>query len=243
MTTPKKHAGIIAAGHGSRLHATHPQTPKPLVIVQGKPLVHWVVSSLCSTGVDALTILLNSRGDAVRRYLEKEFTSITWDFLREDTASSWESFRLVSRRIAEKTAHFHISTVDALIPPKDAQRFIQGAFLPLSDKTLPEAALALTGYVDDEKPLWADIDKDGIVSAIGAQASRKDAVTCGLYALSRPLAQDMPVAAQYSRLRDYWTHLISNGTKVRGIRLTDTVDVDRPEDFPAAEKVTSCFSV
>ena len=39
-------AGIIAAGAGSRLAKSHPDTVKPLIGVSGKPLIHWVVDGL-----------------------------------------------------------------------------------------------------------------------------------------------------------------------------------------------------
>ena len=38
--------------------------------------------------------------------------------------------------------------------------------------------------MEDEKPLWAATDPSGRVTAFGDAASRKDAVTCGLYALT-----------------------------------------------------------
>lgn len=232
-------AGIIAAGEGSRLRAAAPG-PKPLVEVGGKPLVHWVVLSLRAAGARSLTLLHNSSGDAVRAYLKGAFPDLAWTFLRKDTASSWESFRLVSGTLAAKSERFLLSTTDALVPPADAARFAAEAFAPLGGAA-PAAALALTRFVEDEKPLWADVGPDGRVSALGEKARRREAVTCGLYALSAAAADAMPPAAAHSRLRDWWSALIEGGVRVRGVLLSQTVDVDRPEDLAAAEKVTSCF--
>lgn len=234
-------AGIIAAGLGSRLKPHNPGLPKPLVRVAGKPLVHWVVSSLQSAGVDSITILLNTSGDTVRKYLEEVFSGIQWRFLRKDTASSWESFRLVSRKLSESEEKFLISTVDALIPPASMAHFAHQAFKPCGGKNSPSAAMALTRFVEDEKPLWADTDASGRITDLGECASQRTAVTCGLYALSSSLTAAMPAASKYGRLRDYWGGLINNGQPVRGVLLKDTVDVDRPEDLPAAEKVITCF--
>lgn len=232
-------AGIIAAGHGERLAGAHPRTVKPLVPVRGKPLVHWVVSGLRSAGTRSLVVLLNTDGDAVREYLEAEFRDLEWTFLRRDTGSSWESFRLVSRTLSERAEEFLVSTVDALIPPAETARFSREAFSP----PRPAAALALTRFVEDEKPLWADVDESGAVTALGPKAVERRAVTCGLYALSRPAVSGMKEASAFGRLRDFWIDLVGSGRPVRGLVLADTVDVDRPDDLPAAEKVVSCFDV
>lgn len=236
MTGNMKSAGIIAAGLGSRLKPHSPGLPKPLVRVAGKPLVYWVVSGLRDAGAGSITILLNTSGDPVRTYLEDVFADIKWCFLCKNTASSWESFRLVSKNLAESQTKFLVSTVDALIPPTSIAHFVQQAF-----EQKAAAAMALTRFVEDEKPLWADTDTSGRITALGEHASRRSAVTCGLYALSSSLAAAMPAASKYGRLRDYWSGLINDGQSVRGVLLKDSVDVDRPEDLPAAEKVITCF--
>ncbi|MFH2202510.1 MAG: NTP transferase domain-containing protein [Elusimicrobiota bacterium] len=244
MTAPLARAGIIAAGLGSRLSAAHPDTPKPLVPVRGKPLVYWVVANLRSAGIRHITILLNTSGDAVRTYLEENFADLHWRFLRRDTASSWESFRLVSRTLAQDSGDFMISTVDALIRPADIARFSGEALAPATGGApSPAAALALTGFVEDEKPLWAQRDAAGNICALGEDVSPEQrlSVTCGLYALTRALPEAMPAAAAHGKLRSYWTDLIRSGAVVRGVLLQDTIDVDRPEDLSAAEKVISCY--
>lgn len=235
-----KAAGIIAAGLGSRLKAAHPEVPKPLVPVRGRPLVEWVVSGLRKAGAESIVILLNSGGDAVRAHLHEKFPQIGWTFLRADTASSWESFRMVSLELADRADRFLISTTDALLAPADVASFSRQALLETAGRQ-PEAALALTRFVDDEKPLFADVDDHGFVTAAGDAARTRGAVTCGLYALTRRAAGELPAPAACARLRDFWIRLVAGGRPVRGVLLGDAVDVDRPADLPAAEKVTSSF--
>ncbi|MDE2292707.1 MAG: NTP transferase domain-containing protein, partial [Elusimicrobia bacterium] len=171
-------AGIIAAGLGERLRGSHPGLPKPLLPVAGRPLVHWVVSGLLAAGVERLTILFNSRGDAARAALERDFPRAALRFLRADTPTSFASFRLVAGTLAAEEEAFLMSTVDALIPPAEARRFAAEA---LAGSPRPWAAVALTRFVEDEKPLWTELGGDGLVRAFG-DAARHDAVTCGLYA-------------------------------------------------------------
>ncbi len=223
-------AGVIAAGRGSRLAASHPGLPKPLVPVAGRPLIHWVASGLAAAGARELTVLTNGHGGAIPPSLAAAFPDLAFDFVSADTASSFESFRLVSRRLAERGDDFMVSTADALLPATDVRRFWDECRAARA-----EAGLALTDHVDDEKPLWADLDEAGLVTAVGDDARTRRRVTGGLYYLTRAAAARLPEAAAHGRLRDFWRALVSSGTRVAGVALSKTLDVDRPEDVAAAD--------
>jgi NDP-sugar pyrophosphorylase family protein len=221
-------AAIIAAGEGSRLSRL--SAIKPLVLIAAKPLISWVVAGLRSSGCEDLVVLTNSRGGEVAPRLTAAFPGVNFDFVTADTASSFESFRLVSLRLAETEEEFIVSTVDALIRPEDVARFIAECRAANA-----AAGLALTRHVDDEKPLWADVGPNGRVTALGEDATAKDAVTCGLYYMTRKAAATLPQAARHARLRDFWRELVASGAVVRGVILSKSLDVDRPEDLAAAE--------
>lgn len=235
------HAGIIAAGLGERLQGAG--VAKPLVPVAGRPLVHWTVEALARAGVGAVTILLNSRGQEVRRSLESAFPRLAWRFLEWDSPSSWESFRRVSTDLACETDRFLISTVDALLRPSDVAAFARRALAPPEGESFrTDATLAVTSFVEDEKPLWVDLGVDGRVTAVGADARQHRWVTCGLYGMSRAAAEGLS-GRTHERLRDYWTALAREGARVTAVTFEKTVDVDRPEDVASAEtflRETTC---
>jgi NDP-sugar pyrophosphorylase family protein len=224
-------AGVIAAGEGSRLARSHPGVVKPLVPVAGRPLSHWVIGGLRGAGARRITVLTNSRGTAVPPSLRAAFADVAFDFLSADTASSYESFRLVARRLARDADAFLVSTIDALIPAAEIARFWESCA-----SSRPAAGLALTAYVDDENPLWADVDGAGLVTAVGDDARLKSRVTCGLYYLTRDAAARLPEPSTHARLRDFWRSLVASRARVLGVDLTKTLDVDRPEDVAAAEE-------
>ncbi|MBI3288259.1 MAG: NTP transferase domain-containing protein, partial [Elusimicrobia bacterium] len=193
MTRPEFVAGVIAAGEGSRL-ARHAPLVKPLIPVAGRPLAHWVVDGLKIAGARRVTVLTNSRGGDVPPSLSAAFPGLPFDFTTADTASSFESFRLVARRLARDADSFLISTVDALITPSEVARFLAECRAARAD-----AGLALTRFVDDEKPLWADVGQDGLVTAVGDRARSLGAVTCGLYYLTAATAALLPEAGAHAR--------------------------------------------
>lgn len=221
-------AGIIAAGEGSRLAQASP-LPKPLIPVAGKPLIHWIAESLAFADCREVTVLTNSRGAAVPPSLAAAFPRTRFDFVTADTASSFESFRLVALRLAEKADRFVISTTDALLPPADLKAFLDACL-----RANAVAGLALTSFVDDEKPLWADLDASGRVAALGESARERKFVTSGIYYMTRAAVSRLPDAGAHGRLRDFLAAL-ARDAKVLGVPLSKTLDVDRPEDLAAAE--------
>ncbi len=223
-------AGIIAAGHGERLARSHPGTVKPLVPVAGSPLCHWVAGSLIKAGLADITLVHNSSGRAVRASLTSSFPKAVWSFLERDTASSWETFRILATALAASGEPFIVSTVDALAAPAEVARFAHEARARQAD-----AALALTDFIDDEKPLYADLGEDGLIKSLGAAAKTRALATVGLYYLTPALARRMPEAGRFGKLRDYLSELVASGARVAGVRLEKTIDVDRPEDIRTAE--------
>ncbi len=56
---------ILAAGRGTRLQPLTDETPKPLLTVAGKPLIHWQIEALAQAGVTDLIINLHHLGEQI----------------------------------------------------------------------------------------------------------------------------------------------------------------------------------
>jgi choline kinase len=63
-------AVILAAGNGGRLHPRTRHTPKPLIEVNGTPIIGHVLAALRASGVRDAVIVLGYRGEQVRAALE-----------------------------------------------------------------------------------------------------------------------------------------------------------------------------
>jgi len=62
-------AMILAAGRGERMRPLTDLTPKPLLEVRGKPLIHWHLERLAAGGVQEVVINLSWLGDRIRAAL------------------------------------------------------------------------------------------------------------------------------------------------------------------------------
>ena len=60
---------VLAAGRGERLRPLTDLTPKPMLLVRGKPLVVWHLEALARAGVREVVINLSWLGESIRRGL------------------------------------------------------------------------------------------------------------------------------------------------------------------------------
>jgi len=223
--------GIFAAGEGSRLREAYPGLIKPMVPVAGRPLIEWTVRLLMSAGIKDIVILLNSKGAPAREHLKRAVPEARFVFLMKDTASSYESFRLVSQTIAGEADSFLLSTVDAFYEPSALRSFIE-----VAENGAADAVLGVTAEIEDEKPLWADLSSSGRIVALGEECRERKFATSGVYYMTAGVAQDMPPASTYTALRQYLGSLVRGGAAVDGALMPHSVDVDDAKDIALAER-------
>ena len=125
-----------------------------------------------------------------------------------------------------------IATVDSIMAAESFRAFLEHAASCPADALV----LGLTGHVDDEKPLWATLDrKTGRIARLGEPHS--GLVTAGVYVL--PAQRPAEPAGGFARLRDYLGWLVSSGHPVHGIDIGRVFDIDRVQDVAAAERALS----
>jgi NDP-sugar pyrophosphorylase family protein len=198
--------GVIAAGRGSRLKGLG--VPKPMVEVGGVPLIEHVLENFQAAGVVSAAVIFNAA----------------------EEGSSLESFREILDGAPK--GRLLVSTVDAYCPRPDFVRFAEEAARTSTDTTV----LAVTGFVDDEKPLWVTTTRKGRVTVVGGSSG--DGVTAGIYVIpERVRRMRIPDSLSLPRLRDFLAWLCKSGEPMQAIAVGKVVDVDRAEDLESAEEL------
>ncbi|MDB5669450.1 MAG: putative Nucleotidyl transferase [Alphaproteobacteria bacterium] len=226
--------GIIAAGHGERLRSGGWMGSKAMLPVAGLPLIDHALDRFATNGLEQVSVLINESSVDCRNHIAARRPPPSIHLIIRTTPSSFASFALLAGWLAGARAV--ITTVDALMPAAEFARFlVAAAQLP------PDAiGLGLTRQVDDEAPLWAEMDPaDGRIRRLGGAPAAH--VTAGLYAL--PAQMPALAGEEFPRLRDYLARLVDEGHKVYGIDLHQVLDVDRPHDLVQAERAVSSWSV
>lgn len=72
---------ILAAGKGTRLRPHTESTPKPLLEVQGRPILDWIIGAL--PPVDRLVVVVNYLAEQIEKYLAKQQHIRNWTTVRQ----------------------------------------------------------------------------------------------------------------------------------------------------------------
>ncbi|HYD49019.1 MAG TPA: NDP-sugar synthase [Terriglobales bacterium] len=224
-------AAILAAGLGERLQQVGIATPKPLLPVAGKALIDHTLAGVVAAGLTTVAGIVNEIHDGVEEHCRQRWPELRFEWVRRTTPSSMESLFALAPLLDEP---FLLLTVDAIVAPD-----VLAEFVAMSRLRWPAAdgVLALTSFVDDEKPLWVRRREDGRLIELGADAAGSDWITSGFYLFRPTIFAEIEAARcqRFTALRQFLGHLLARGCDLRGAVVGKTVDVDRPEDVATAE--------
>jgi NDP-sugar pyrophosphorylase family protein len=66
--TPIRHAVVLAAGKGTRMGSVTDETPKPMLLIQGKPMLEHILEGLTAAGVENFFVVVGYRHQMVEQY-------------------------------------------------------------------------------------------------------------------------------------------------------------------------------
>jgi NDP-sugar pyrophosphorylase family protein len=224
-------AGIIAAGEGSRLREGGVAIPKPLVRVNGLPLLEHLLLQYHRVGVAEAYCIINEDSRAVEEYILGQKLPIPVRFHVKSTESSMHSLFELGRYLRETP--FLLSTVDSIFDTVELAHFLESARRDRGD-----GLLAVTPYRGDEKPLWVRADTTGRITSFEKTGTGEQLVTGGLYFFSPRIFNEEAEAFRrgLSRLRNYLALLVEKNYVLHGYRFSKIVDLDHVEDISAAEE-------
>lgn len=222
---------IIAAGEGSRLVSEGVAAPKPLVNLDGRPMVGRLIDIFMQNNPESLSIIVNEQMTEVAEYLRSRTYPVPFNLVVKSTPSSMHSFWEVSRGFAP--GKFCLTTVDTIFRAEDFARYI-GAFEAMEG---PRAGMmAVTPFIEDEKPLYVEVDKDDRITAFSDTAT-SHLVSGGIYGLTSPSALEVLQRCfenGVSRMRNYQRALVEDGENLRAFVIDKIVDVDHADDIARA---------
>ncbi len=223
----KYRVGILGAGLGSRLNSN--AGAKPLAKIENKSLLEMLLARFLENGATEILCALrheqltNSMRDSLPRP-----AGVSYIF--KDTESSLHTLAELIRHLGANKGPVLFTMADTIMLPGDFERFL--AFC--NELEPEESAVLLTSFVDDEKPLWASVSQEGLVTGFGAEPT--SAVTSGMYFLS-PQAMEMALEllnSGTSRMRNFLAKLAERKVRVKSFEVTKTIDVDHPSDLEKA---------
>ena len=204
---------IISAGEGSRLSQEGVTLPKPLVQLNGVAMIDRLIRIFIRNGADKVVVIINNESPLTKEHLAK---------LQQETEVP-----------LEVVVKFCLTTVDTIFREEEFAAFIE-AFKRADN----DGYMAVTDYIDDEKPLY--ISTDGALNITGfhdAATSECRYISGGIYCLTPTAIRTLNACMDkgMSRMRNFQRQLVADGLKLKAYPFKKILDVDHAGDIVKAE--------
>ena len=223
---------IIAAGEGSRLVQEGITTPKPLIKIQGSPLIERLIRIFLNNGATSISVIVNEEMKAVQDFLQTLQLSAPFHLHVRSTPSSMHSFYELSRYLHND--RFCLTTVDTIFREEEFSGYIQA----FKETNTVDGLMAVTDFVDDEKPLYVKTDRDMKILGFYDQPENAAYVSGGIYCLRKTGIDvlEKAISEGMSRMRNYQRRLASEGLYLKAYPFAKIIDVDHADDIGKAER-------
>lgn len=241
---------IIAAGEGSRLKSEGIESPKPLVQVGGEKLIDRLLRIFMQNGATDIVVICNKQMTDVAAHLQRlqrkglDGTPLPLRYVVKDTPSSMHSFYELSSALLAKgnksqaaDKKFILTTVDTIF---DEHAFT--TYVKAFEASDADGVMAVTDYIEDEKPLYVQTDADDNIKAF---LDKQDTecpcryISAGIYGLRTNAVHVLEkcMAEGRSRMRNFQRALLEEGLGLKAYPLGMVFDIDHASDVARANEV------
>lgn len=224
---------IISAGEGSRLTQEGVQLPKPLVQLNGMAMIDRLIHIFAKNGAEQVVVIINNEVAQTKEHLAllKKVSEVPLEVIVMTTPSSMHSFYELSTYL--KDDKFCLTTVDTIFREEEFSRFIEA--FKASDK---DGLMAVTDYIDDEKPLYISTDEElNITGFHDARTPDCRYISGGIYCLTPKSIDTLQRCMEngMSRMRNFQRQLVADGLHLGAYPFSKILDVDHASDIEKAE--------
>ena len=223
---------ILAAGEGSRLASEGVAKPKPLVELQGIPLIERLIRIFARNGASSINIIVNEQQPETVGFIKSLEVGCPINIVIKSTPSSMHSMHALSHLL--RGEKFCLTTVDTLFREDEFANYIKKF-----EEYEGDGIMAVTDYIDDEKPLYIATDEKMEITAFCDKPTPETHyISGGIYGLS-PKALDILDQCMNDgvhRMRNFQRRLVESGMKLQAYPLGKIIDIDHAEDIIKAEE-------
>ena len=131
---------------------------------------------------------------------------------------------------------FCVTTVDTV--------FSESRFRAMMDefaRTPYDGLMGVTSFVDDEKPLYVDVDGEMMIQGFLDEMAVPRYVSAGIYALKASAFDVLKecLGSGQTRMRYFQRQLLKSGLRLKAFDMGQVVDVDYISDVVKAQQIAS----
>ncbi|HMO96212.1 MAG TPA: NTP transferase domain-containing protein [Tepidiformaceae bacterium] len=232
-------AVILAAGDGGRLGEHTTRTPKPLVQLNGRPLISYTLDALRDAGVSSATIVLGYKADQVQTRLRHDPHGLRLSYALNPRYYGGASISLRAARQHVEGEPFLLVMSDHVLSPGiisallDAHRDGGPSLLAVDSSAWPD------DYVDEATRVAFD-PESRLITRIGKQITAWDALDTGAFLMQPDIWDAVAAAPPDCELSPICSVLLQRG-RFAAVDATGHpwYDIDTGDDLHAAgERLT-----
>lgn len=222
---------IIAAGEGSRLVEEGVSIPKPLIPINGEPMIDRLLRIFVENKAKSISVIVNEEMVEVRNHLEALKLPVPFHLKVKTTLSSMHSFYELSPELG--AGKFCMTTVDTMFREDEFSRYIE----TFEQDRVSDGLMGITSFIDDEKPLYISVGPNDMITGFwDFPTAGQEYVSGGIYGLtpaSIPVLR-RALSSGTARMRNYQRELIRAGLNIRAYPFSKIIDVDHACDIEKA---------
>lgn len=224
--------GIISAGEGSRLASEGFCQPKPLVPINGMPMIERLARIMMNSGAERIAVIVNGQNPETVDFLNGLSLELPIDLVVKKTPTPMHSMMELAPYLGDD--RFCVTTVDTVF---SELRF--HVMMEDFSKTSFDGLMGVTSFIDDEKPLYVDVDSDMMIRGFHDMQDGCRFVSAGIYALKAPALDVLKecVESGQTRMRFFQRQLLESGFRLKAFDMGPVVDVDHVSDVVHAQEI------
>lgn len=228
---------VMAAGLGTRLRPLTNSCPKPLVPVNGRPMIEYVLALLAKHGVDEAVVNIHYLPDQMRAFVadwnqKKNLPKLLIQDESKEILGSGGAVALAAPWLFENESRAIVCNSDVISEPNLGEMISFHekikAELTMSLVSIPEAGVKYNGV---------KMDGDFVVGFEQEGVHRSDLFHFpGFYVLEKTAITRLPAAGKsFSVMRELWAKLIAEKKMAGWVYSEKYFDLGTPEDLQEAE--------
>lgn len=228
------HFGIISAGKGRRLASEGFGQPKPLVPVCGIPMIERLARVMMRQGAERIAVIVNADSAETAAFMRHLAAELPIDLVVKSTPTPMHSMMELAPYLGND--RFCVTTVDTVFSESIFHTMMQDFA-----STPYDGLMGVTSLIDDEKPLYVDVDGEMMIKGFLDEKASCRYVSAGIYALKAPALEVLRrcVESGQTRMRYFQRQLLESGLRLKAFDMGQVVDVDHVSDVEKAQQIAN----
>ena len=162
------YAVILAGGKGTRMGDLTKDTPKPLVMINDKPIMQYTLDNLPASITDVV-VIVGYLGDQIKSYFGDTYNDISIQYVSQTEQKGTDHALRTAQELLQEEERFLVVMGDDLYKPQDLQKLVRYPYSLLAYYSFAAKNFGLVG-VDENDNFESIIEKspnhsEGLVNA------------------------------------------------------------------------------